>query len=194
MRVDRTRKIAAHKAAHTRKQRRAADAARPSGTSAISSHSDQLVTPLQPRKFFTGVWSGNGELIPSRLVRWVVPIEHIEFVSRPVWLSETVWMVQETFRFSSGSEMARRMFVEIVEPNRLHVTADDMPLGADIILSEQGFRFTPYYVWANHRGRRWQLRCFDENVIDETGTIHNTIRMFFHGLKVATMYLTVNRS
>lgn len=152
-----------------------------------------MVTPLQPREFFAGTWSGIGELIPSRFLRWFVPIERIEFVSRPIWLSETVWMVQETFRFSSGTQIARTMFVQIVAPNRLHVTADDMPLGADIILSEKEFRFTPYYVWANHQGRRWQLRCLDENSIDEAGTIHDTIRMFFHGLEVATMHLTVNR-
>lgn len=152
-----------------------------------------MVTPLRPREFFTGTWSGEGKLIPSRFLRWLIPIEHIDFVSQPIWLSETVWMVRETFRFSSGIQITRTMFVEIVASDRLHVTADDMPLGADIILSERGFQFTPYSVWVNHQGRRWQLRCFDENRIDDTGTIHDTIRMFFHGLNVATMYLTVYR-
>jgi hypothetical protein len=83
------------------------------------------------------------------------------------------------------------MFVEIVGSDRLHVTADDMPLGADIILHEKRFRFTPYYIWACYRGRRWRLRCIDENLIDESGTIHDTIRMFFFGFPVATMRLRV---
>ncbi len=86
------------------------------------------------------------------------------------------------------------MFVEIVGPDRLHVTADDMPMGADIILRDNGFRFTPYYIWFEHRGRRWQLKCFDENIIDEKGTIHDTIRICFFGVQVATLLLRVKRS
>ena len=151
-------------------------------------------SPLQPNKFFSGTWNGQGELLPHPLIRWLAPKEHIQFSSQPIWLSDMVWMVKESFQFSSGSTISRTMFVEIVAPDRLHVTADDMPMGADIMLRENGFQFTPYYVWATHRGRQWQLKCFDENVIDEQGTIHDTIRMHFLGVQVATMHLTVNRN
>ena len=100
-------------------------------------------------------------------------------------------MVKERFEFSSGDLIARTMFVEIVDPDRLHVTADDMPLGADIVLHEKGFRFTPYWIWSKYRGRRWRLKCMDENLIDENGTIHDTIKMFLCGFPVATMRLAV---
>jgi hypothetical protein len=149
------------------------------------------VTPLQPKEFFTGTWKGEGELSPHPLLRWLIPIEQIRFSSEPIWLSDTLWMVKERFEFSSGEEIARKMFVEIVSTERLHVTADDMPLGADIILHEKGFRFTPYYVWSYYRGRRWRLRCIDENLVDESNTIHDIIKMFFFGLPVATMRLRV---
>ena len=151
----------------------------------------KMVTPLQPRKFFTGVWRGEGELSPHPFLRWVLPKEHLCFSGEPIWLSDTVWMVKERLEFSSGNVIARTMFVEMVAPDRLHVTADDMPLGADIILHEKGFHFTPYSIYSHYRGRRWWLRCLDENVIDESGTIHDTIKMFFFGLHVATMRLTV---
>ncbi len=151
----------------------------------------KMVTPLQSKEFFTGIWKGEGELSPHPLLRWVMPKEHIRFSGRPIWLSDTVWVVKERFEFSSKDVIARKMFVEIVSPERLHVIADDMPLGADIILQEKGFRFTPYYIWSYYRGRRWRLRCIDENLIDESGTIHDTIKMFFFGFPVATMRLTV---
>ena len=154
---------------------------------------EEKVTPLQPRQFFTGTWKGEGELSPHPLLRWLIPKQRVRFSSRSIWLSETVWVVKERFEFSSRNAVARTMFVEIVGPDRLHVTADDMPLGGDIILHEKGFRFTPYYLWSHYRGRRWRLRCTDENSIDENGTIHDTIRMFYSGLPVATMRLTAVR-
>ena len=120
-----------------------------------------------------------------------MPKEHIRFLSQTIWFSDVVWVVKERFEFSSGDMIVRKMFVEIVGPDRLHVTADDMPLGADIILHEKGFRFTPYYIWSYYRGRRWRLKCIDENLIDESGTIHDTIKMFFFGFPVATMRLAV---
>ncbi len=150
-----------------------------------------MITPLQPEKFFTGIWQGEGELSPHPLFRWVMPKDHIRFLSQPIWLSDKIWVVKERFEFSTGDVIARTMFVEIVGPKRLHVTADDMPLGADIILHQKGFRFTPYYTWSYYKGIRWRLRCIDENLIDENGTIHDTIKMFFFGFPVAIMRLTV---
>lgn len=155
---------------------------------------NKAITPLQPREFFGGTWEGEGELAPHPLLRWIMPKERIRFSSRPVWLSDTIWVVKENFEFSGGEGIARTMFVEIVGPNRLHVTADDMPLGADIILHEKGFRFTPYHILSFYRGRRWRLKCLDDNVIDENDVIHDTIRMFLFGFPVATMRLTVVRS
>jgi hypothetical protein len=38
------------------------------------------------------------------------------------------------------------MFSELRAPDRIHVTADHMPQGADIQLTGSGFRFTPYRV------------------------------------------------
>ena len=83
------------------------------------------------------------------------------------------------------------MFAELVAPDRIHITADDMHLGADIILHEKGFSFTPYYILGDFGGRKWKMRCTDENRIDEAGVIHDKIEMFYFGLRVAEMRLTV---
>ena len=151
----------------------------------------EAITPLEPRKFFSGIWRGEGELIPSRLNAWLVAKEKICFQSRPVWLSETIWRVEELFEFSSGKIIKRKMFAELVASNKVHITADDMPLGADIILHEKGFYFTPYYILGEFGGRKWQMRCIDDNQLDENGVIHDKIKMFYLGLRVAEMSLTV---
>lgn len=106
-----------------------------------------------------------------------------------MWLSETVWIVKDRFEFSSDRVVERKMFVELIAPDRIHVTADDMPLGADILLHERGFRFTPYYALASYKGKIYRLRCIDECWIDASRFVHDTIKMYFWGLPVATMRL-----
>lgn len=149
------------------------------------------ITPLEPRKFFSGVWRGEGELIPSFLSAWIVPKEQVRLRSRPIWLSDTIWKVEESFEFSSGRIIERKMFAELIASDRVHITADDMPLGADITLHERGFRFSPYYILVNFGGGKRQIRCKDDNRVDENGIIYDKIEMFFCGVRVAEMRLTV---
>ena|GEM_PF-1544846 len=154
--------------------------------------SDRQITPLQPKEFFTGAWMGEGELRPHPLFRWLIPIERFRYSAKPVWLSDEMWIVKERLEFLSGRVIDRTMFAQVVSRERLHVTADDMPLGADIILGENGFRFTPYYIWSRYKGITWRLRCMDENLVDEMGTVHDTIRMFLCRFPVALMRMSVN--
>jgi hypothetical protein len=81
------------------------------------------------------------------------------------------------------------MFCELVAPDRIHCTADDMPLGADILLHERGYRFTPYYALGARRdgGRAYRVWCRDECWLDEGGFLHDAITMYYWGFPVATM-------
>jgi hypothetical protein len=148
-----------------------------------------MVTPLQPHEFFRGVWRGEGELLPHSLLRAFLPRQPFRFSSTVTWLSETIWLVEDRFEFSSGRTLRRKMFAELVAPDRVHVTADDMPMGADVELFERGFRFIPYYTLGAHRdgGRLYRLRCFDECRLDDQGFLHDTIEMYYWGFPVATM-------
>ena len=148
-----------------------------------------IVTPLQPKDFFRGVWQGEGQLLPHPLVRWLLPPERIRFSSEAVWLSETVWLVKDRSEFSSGRILERKMFAELIAPTNIHLSADDMPFGADVYLHERGFDFSPYYILAPHHGRVFKLRCYDRCSLDEAGRIHDVIRMYWYGFPVARMYL-----
>ncbi len=128
-------------------------------------------------------------MLPHPLLRMFLPRQPFRFSSEATWLSDAIWLVDDCFEFASGRVLRRRMFAELVAPDRIHVTADDMPLGADIVLHERGFRFTPYYALGAHRagGRVYRLRCFDECTLDDWGNLYDTIEMRCCGFPVATM-------
>jgi hypothetical protein len=64
--------------------------------------------------------------------------------------------------FPAGQVLRRTMYVRTAGPDRLHVTADDMPGGADVLLRQRGFTSTPYVVLVSFAGGDWRSRCFDE--------------------------------
>ena len=148
-----------------------------------------MFTPLQPKEFFRGHWHGKGELVPHPLLRPFVRREGIRLSSEAHWLSDTIWLVKDRMEFASGVVYERKMFSELVAPDRIHVTSDDMPLGADILLHDWGFRFTPYHAWGTFHGRLYRMRFTDECVLDEHGKIYDTIRMRYRGFPVATMFI-----
>lgn len=149
------------------------------------------ITPLQYRTFFSGIWSGDGELLPAFPFRLWMPDERFQFHSETEWLSDNEWIARDRMEFASGRNIERTMFVWKVAVDRLHMTAEDMPRGADIHLRENGFFFSPYVILAKQRGQTVRLKCLDENMIDQQGVIHDTIRMFLLGIPVATMKIRV---
>jgi hypothetical protein len=146
-----------------------------------------MVTPLQPKEFFQGVWTGAGELRPRPWARPFVPRQGVRLTSEAEWLTDTVWVVRDRFEFSTGQVLRRRMYAELVAPDRVHVTADDLPLGTDILLREDGFFFLPYDALAPFAGRHVKLHCRDECRLDRDGCVHDTIEMSFRGVPVATL-------
>src|SRR5262245_1996434 len=146
-----------------------------------------MVTPLQPKQFFRGVWIGDGELSIHPLLRWFAPSQRLHMTSEPIFLSDRIWVVKDRFEFSSGRVVERKMFAELTAPDHIHVTAVDMPLGADILLHESGFCFPPYSAIVGHRGFTVRVRCLDENTIDRDGFIYDLVRMYLCGFPVAKM-------
>ena len=80
---------------------------------------------------------------------------------------------------------------EIVDDRRLHATSNDTPGGADIILSESGYTYTPYVILARRGSFRVRLRCRDVNVVDEDGVIRDRVDMSWLGLPQATLTVTI---
>jgi hypothetical protein len=125
---------------------------------------------------------------PARLVlgRQAVRLE-----GRGEWLSEQVWRVHERFVVGSGFAFERHMFMEQVAPDRVHATADDMPLGAEIELAEGGFRFQRFRSWLRYRGVRLRFGCASDTRLAADGVLHAAIRLDLWRIPVATLRLAI---
>lgn len=149
-------------------------------------------SPLDARRFFAGRWQGQGELTPHAPARLVLTRETVRLEGRGEWLTEHVWRVHERFVLGSGFGFERHMFMEQVAPGRVHATADDMPLGAEIELFEDGFRFRRFRSWLAYRGVRFRLGCTSETHVTPDGLMHAAIRLDLCRIPVATLRLAIH--
>jgi hypothetical protein len=91
-----------------------------------------MITPLQPRAFFKGFWQGKGEFRLHSILHWFIPDQQVEYQGTTTWLSDSLWMASEEFRLSQVGPTSRVTYIQIIGPDRLHMTSDDIPGGADI--------------------------------------------------------------
>src|SRR5262245_17246331 len=110
---------------------------------------------------------------------------------RGEWLTDTIWRVHERFALGAGAGFERRMFMEQTAPGRVHATADDMPLGAELALDAGGFRFRRFRSWLPYRGVRLRLGCTSDTRVAADGVMHATIRLDLWHVPVATLRLTI---
>ncbi len=153
-------------------------------------------SPLQHREFFSGTWTGEGELRLVGPCGWLRRPQRFRYHTRVRWITEARSEFTDVFEFESGRRLALPFVSEIVDERRFHVESPDMPGGADMQLSEDGYTYSPYVVLARVGPLRFRLRCTDVNVIDSEGLIHDRVEMRWLGLRTATMTMTirVNRS
>jgi hypothetical protein len=148
-------------------------------------------SPLDAKRFFAGRWRGEGELAPHGPARLVLGREAVRLEGNGEWLSERVWRVHERFALGSGLAFERRMFMEEVAPGRVHATGDDMPLGADVELGADGFRFRRFRSWLAWRGVRLRLGCASEARLAADGMLHAVVRLDCWRVPVATLRLAI---
>jgi hypothetical protein len=148
-------------------------------------------SPLDARRFFAGRWEGQGELTPHGPARLVLERQTVRLEGHGEWLTEQLWRVHERFVLGSGFGFERHMFMEQVAPGRVHATADDMPLGAEIELFADGFRFRRFRSRLAYRGVRFRLGCTSETRVTPDGLMHAAIRLDLCRIPVATLRLAI---
>ena len=148
-------------------------------------------SPLDARRFFAGRWEGQGELTPHGPARLVLGCESVRLEVRGEWLTERVWRVHERFALASGFAFERHMWMEQVAPDRVHATADDIPLGAELELLPDGFRFRRFRSWLVYRGVRFRLGCTSETRLTPDGVMHARIHLDLWRIPAATLRLEI---
>jgi len=146
---------------------------------------------IDPRRLFSGTWRGAGELIPRGPARLVLRREPVQITGSGEWLSASVWRVHERFELASGWSFERRMFMELVTPTRVRATADDIPLGADVILTPDGFRFERFRSWLRYRGVRFRLGCHSSARLAAAGALNGEVELDLLRVPIATLRLSI---
>ena len=148
-------------------------------------------SPLDARRFFAGRWAGEGELVPHGPALLVLARRPVRLEGRGEWLGESVWRVHERFDLGPGFVFERRMFMEQLAPGLVRASADDMPLGAEVELSADGFRFRRFRSWLVYRGVRFRLGCRSESRVGPDGVLGAEVRLDLWRLPVATLRLAI---
>jgi hypothetical protein len=151
-----------------------------------------MITPLQPREFFTGLWKGTGHFRLYSILRWFVPDQQVEYQGKTTWLSDSLWLASEAYQLSQAGATNRITYIRIVGPARLHMTCDDIPGGADILLHDRGFKCTPYLFRSPFAGRTITVKCIDEAILDQDGVLHDHIKMYYGGVHLASMNMSIH--
>lgn len=150
-----------------------------------------MITPLQPQQFFRGIWRGRGHFRLHNFLRIFVPDQSIDYIGKTRWFSDDFWISEEEFTLSHSGKLNRITYISNVGNNRLHTTCDDILGGADIILREDGFSFTPYYFRSAFGNNFLLVKCIDNAILDKQGAVHDKIKMYYRGIHLATMSMVI---
>jgi hypothetical protein len=129
---------------------------------------------IRPKDFFAREWRGEGELVVWPFFLWRRLGQRFEAHRTCTWISDAVWRMDDEARYGHGRVQQRRMFCEFVAADQVHVTGDNMPSGADVVIQEDGYRVTPFPVAFPIGPVNVPLICHDVSHVEPDGTFANT--------------------
>jgi hypothetical protein len=141
-----------------------------------------VLVPVRPREIFGRGWDGRGHvtLWPPFLWRRLALPVHFRREAHP--LSDESWVFTDTTTFANGRSIVRPMICLMEDPGRVKVVAEDMPGGAELVLSEGGFRMRPYRYTFPLGPIGITLTCHDRVRVVGDGSLDYTIAFRWHGL------------
>ena len=117
---------------------------------------------------------------------------HIDFRREARWLNEEAWVFTDTTTFATGFSIVRPMVCTIEDGTRVRVVADDMPGGAELNLTEGGYRVRPYRFSYPLGPVRFTFTCHDRVRENADGSLDWTIVFRWLGLPMVRLSGTVS--
>jgi hypothetical protein len=135
---------------------------------------------------------GEGELRFVGLAGWLRRPERFRYRTRARWITRARCESTDVFEFESGRRLDIPLVSEIVDERTLYVASPDMPGGAHMQLSENGYTYSPYVTLVPLGPFRLRLHCTDVNLVDREGLVHDRVEMRWLGLRVAVLTMTIH--
>lgn len=146
-------------------------------------------TPLRPREFFANTWTGEGELVPWPYLFWRRFPQRLRIRRTATFLSDEAWYFDDTTWSADGALLdERRVFCQLVAPDRVRITSDQLLDGTEILLEEDGYRIMPYRVAVPVGPVHFGVRVRDSATMRD-GTLVNRLGVSWFGLPVARVEL-----
>ena len=145
----------------------------------------ERVSNVSPRDFLGRSWRGEGEIVYRPALVWRPVRQRFVAERESRWLSETVLLVTDRASYTDGWIYEQRRVCQLERPDRLRVTAGDLPDGAVFELYEDGYRLHPYRLISPLGPIGVILRCEDRHTIAADGTLIDTIDARVLGIRVA---------
>jgi hypothetical protein len=146
--------------------------------------------PMRPREFLARSWSGSGELVlrPFFLGRFFA--QRVEARRESVWISESVWRIDDEAYFGDGRFERRHMFCEFVSDSHVRLTGNDLLDGADVWLEPEGFRLSEWRMAWPIGPIPLIVRCADRSYFEPDGTFVNVIDIYSLVLRMPVARIT----
>jgi GrpB-like predicted nucleotidyltransferase (UPF0157 family) len=149
---------------------------------------------LDLRELFAEPWEGEGRIWRPWWLRLLPLPGTFRFRSEIVNATDGAWDVLDTTVFPDGSEQRRRMHCRRLADDRLWLTAEDMPVGAEVRPRANGFDFSPYVIRTPVLGRlRLPLRYLDSVELMPDGTMVDSIELRLLRICVGRVRLVLRR-
>ena len=110
-------------------------------------------------RFLATESSGDGEVAYSWWARRLRLPSRFRFTRRTAYEGSALWLVDDVLRYENGLTYKRSMLARPLSAERMHLTSDAIPGGANTVLVPGGLVLEPAWFIAPYWGIPWPLRC-----------------------------------
>jgi hypothetical protein len=134
--------------------------------------------PMRPREFLSRSWKGEGELVLRPFLLGRRFAQRVQARRESVWISESVWRIDDEAHFGDGRFERRQMYCEFVSDSHVRLTANDLVDGCDVWLEPEGFRLSEWRMAWSVGPVPLIVRCADRSYFEPDGTFVNRIDVY----------------
>jgi Protein of unknown function (DUF998) len=146
--------------------------------------------PMRPREFLSRSWSGEGELVLRPFLVGRLFAQRVEARRESVWISESVWRIDDEAYFGDGRFERRHMFCEFTSDDHVRLTGNDLIDGCDVWLEPEGFRLSEWRMAWPVGPIPLIVRCADRSYFEPDGTFVNRIDIYSLVLRIPVARVT----